>query len=66
MRAVAAMDASSGRLEGGVVVVKSEVSGDVFNGARSSSSSGIIVGGALGDGMRVEEGGSLVLEGGSP
>ena len=66
LRAVAARDASSRMLIGGAVVVKSEVSGEVFKGAKSSSSSGMVVGGAGGDVNCVEEGGSFVLEGGSP
>jgi hypothetical protein len=64
--AVAARGAFSIMLRGGAVVVKSEVSREVFKGAKSSSSSGMVVGGAGGDVNCVEEGDSLVLEGGSP
>ena len=48
LRAVAARDASSCIVVGEVVAVKSEVRGLVLSGEKSSSSSGITVGVALG------------------
>lgn len=46
-------------------MVEYEYSGEGLSGAKSSSSSGIIVGCVSGCAIRVEEEGDLVLEGGS-